>query len=278
VIRSTDRIEAGGSMNRSLNRVMVGVAGLAVLGMTATLAGAQTDSPFDGTWKYNTASRFGDKWKPYVYIVDSNSYTCSSCRPAYTVKPDGSDQKVKGLDGDTSAVTLTATSVTIVIKLKSKTLESVKYSVSADGKTATVDQTDYYGANPVITKYTLARVAAAAHPLSGTWTVSKLDGVSDAGILQTMGMTDDGFTLSANGLSYDAKFDGRKYPIANDPFNTLVKLKKLSPTEVVESDYVNGKLVETTQLSVDADGQHIHVVESALRTGGVKRYTLDKQP
>jgi hypothetical protein len=31
-------------MNRSVRRVMVGVAGLAVLGMTATLAGAQTDT------------------------------------------------------------------------------------------------------------------------------------------------------------------------------------------------------------------------------------------
>jgi hypothetical protein len=30
-------------MNRSVCRVMVGVASLAVLGMTATLAGAQTD-------------------------------------------------------------------------------------------------------------------------------------------------------------------------------------------------------------------------------------------
>jgi hypothetical protein len=30
-------------MNRSVCRVMVGVAGLAVLGMTATFAGAQTD-------------------------------------------------------------------------------------------------------------------------------------------------------------------------------------------------------------------------------------------
>jgi hypothetical protein len=84
-------------------------------------------SPFDGTWKYNPASRFGNKWKPYVYIVDSNSYTCSSCGPAYTVKPDGSDQKVTGHDYDTSAVTLTATSATIVTKLKGKTLTSEKY-------------------------------------------------------------------------------------------------------------------------------------------------------
>ena len=31
-------------MNRSVCRVMMGLAGLAVLGMTATLAGAQTDA------------------------------------------------------------------------------------------------------------------------------------------------------------------------------------------------------------------------------------------
>src|SRR2546429_6153785 len=35
--------DRGGSMNRSVCRVMMGVAGLAVLGMTATLVGAQTD-------------------------------------------------------------------------------------------------------------------------------------------------------------------------------------------------------------------------------------------
>src|ERR1700737_1145022 len=34
---------SGGSMKRSVRSVMVGVAGSAVLGMTATLAGAQTD-------------------------------------------------------------------------------------------------------------------------------------------------------------------------------------------------------------------------------------------
>jgi hypothetical protein len=242
-------------------------------------------SPFDGTWKWNYNTASGDvsgdlSKKPYVYIVDSNSYTCSSCGPAYTLKPDGSDQKVTGHDYDTSAVTLTATSATIVTKLKGKTLTSGKYTVSVDGKTATLDQTSYYGDSPVIVKATLVRGAAGAedaHPLSGTWTWSKLVSVSDAATLETLGMTDDGFTLSGNGQRYDAKFDGKKYPIANDPLNTLVKLKKVSPTEVVESDYVNGKLVETTQLRVDADGKHIHVVDSALRTGRVKRYTLDKQ-
>ena len=37
-------------MNRSVCRVMVGVAGLAVLGMTATLAGAQAAGAHPRTW------------------------------------------------------------------------------------------------------------------------------------------------------------------------------------------------------------------------------------
>ena len=43
-------------MNRSVRRVMVGVAGLAVIVMTATLAGAQTDAV---------------KKKPRLYRYDS---------------------------------------------------------------------------------------------------------------------------------------------------------------------------------------------------------------
>jgi hypothetical protein len=43
-------------MNRSVRRLMVGVAGLAVLGMTATLAGAQADAV---------------KEKPRLYRYDS---------------------------------------------------------------------------------------------------------------------------------------------------------------------------------------------------------------
>src|SRR4029077_1353793 len=48
--------DRGGSMNRSVCRVMMGVAGLAVLGMTATLAGVQTDAV---------------KEKPRLYRYDS---------------------------------------------------------------------------------------------------------------------------------------------------------------------------------------------------------------
>lgn len=252
------------------------VATMLVLLPTAALAA----SAFDGTWKFNAASEEASK-KPYTFVVTSTTFTCSSCTPAYTVRPDGTDQKVTGHDYDTAAVTLQSNAAILVQKLKGKTLSSFTYTVADDGKSATLAGETFYGAAPVSFRVMMARVGpsqAGSHPLSGSWVDTKVDSVSDSGAVETLGMTDDGFTLSANGQSYDAKFDGKKYAVANDPTNTMVKLKKVSPTEVVESDYGKGKLVERVQFSVDADGKHIHVVDSDLLSGRVSRYTLDKQP
>lgn len=256
------------------------IPGLIITGMLLVPVTALAASAFDGTWKYNTATLHASK-KAYVYVIEGGNYTCETCGPSYTVKADGTDQKVTGHDYDTSAVTLAANSVTIVTKLKGKTLSTGTFTASADGKTLAIEQTSNYGATPVVTKAAMMRTAAGAagaNPVSGSWTLSKIDSVSDSGTVETLGMTDDGFTFSANGQSYDAKFDDKKYPIAGDPTNTMVKLKKVSATEVIESDYDKGKLVETIQFTVAADGKHIRVVDSHLRTGRVSHYTLDKQP
>jgi hypothetical protein len=235
---------------------------------------------FDGTWKVDMNHVQSSK-KPFVYVIGGGSYTCSSCAPAYTVKADGKDQPVTGHDFDTAAVTVTPTSVTVVAKLKGKTLSSDKTEVSADGKTATVNVSYYSGAEPVAVKVILTNVAPPAagdNALSGSWVESKVVSVSDAGAVVTYQITDDGFTMSGNGQSYSAKFDGKKYPITGDPTNTMVKLKRVSPTEVVESDYSKGKLVETTQMTVSADGKTLRVSDTQVLAGRTMRYTMTRQP
>jgi hypothetical protein len=250
-------------------------AAIALLPAAALAAG-----PFDGTWKVNMNHVQLPK-KPDVYVIEGGSFTCSSCGPAYTVKADGSDQKVAGHDYDTVAVTLTPTTLTMVTKVKGKTLSSVKAVVAADGSTLQVEGTYTGGAQPVIVKFPEKRVSAAApggNPFSASWLQTKVDSVSDAGLSETLGMTDDGFTLSSNGQSYAAKFDGKTYPVAGDPTNGMVLLKKVSALQVVESDYSHGKLVERVTRTVSADGKTLHIIDSQLRTGGVMRYTEDKQP
>jgi hypothetical protein len=237
-------------------------------------------SPFDGNWKVSLSHIQLSK-TPDVFVITATSYTCSSCAPAFTVKADGTDQKVTGHDYDTVAATVTSTSVTTVNKLKGKTLSSSKDVVSADGKTITDDSSYFYGSQPVEFKSTYTQVtppAAGENALSGSWVQSKILSASDAALLETLGMTDDGFTMNSNGQSYDAKFDGKKYPITGDPTNTMVTLKKLGPSAVEESDYDKGKLVDVVRMTVSTDGKTLHIVDHSVRTNRTTRYSADKQP
>jgi hypothetical protein len=235
---------------------------------------------FDGTWKQNLKT-LKTSTKPYVYVVDGGNFTCSTCGPAYTVKADGTDQKVSGHGYDTSAVTVTPTTVVVKTKIKGKDDAALKFVAASDGNALDVEQTIFGGTAPVVVKVHMTRVGAAtggANPVSGTWQLDKVASISDVGMTQTFGITDDGFTESANGQSYDAKFDGKMYPIVGDPAHTMVKLKKIGPSEVVESDYVHGRLVEVLHMTVAADGKTIHVVDSHPPTGRVSRFVMDKQP
>jgi hypothetical protein len=237
-------------------------------------------SPFDGSWKVNL-SHFQASKKPDVYVITATSFTCSSCGPAYTIKADGTDQKVMGHDFDTIAVTVTSTSVTSVAKVKGKTLFTAKDTISADGKTFSEDYTSNSGSQPIEIKATYTQVtppAAGENALSGSWVQSKVTSPSDAALMETFGMTDDGFTFSQNGQSYDAKFDGKKYPLTGDPTGTMVTLKKLGPSSVEESDYQNGKLVDVARMNVSADGKTMHVTDHNIRNDHTVRYTLTKQP
>jgi hypothetical protein len=251
-------------------------AAIVLLPGIALAAGA-----FDGTWKVSLNHVQLSK-KPLVYSLSDGNYTCSSCVPAFTVKADGTDQKVAGHDFDTVAVTVNGPdSVQVARKLKGKPLSTIKDTVSSDGNRISEEETSFSGAQPVVVKLELKRTAPAApgaHALSGSWVQSKVISVSDSGAIETLHITDDGFSMNGNGQSYDAKFDGKKYPLVGDPTNTMVSLKKVSPTEVVESDYEHGKLIETVRMSVSSDGKTLNIVDSQLREGRTLHYHLDKQP
>ncbi len=251
-------------------------AAIVLMPAIALAAGA-----FDGTWKVSLNHVQLSK-KPLDFSLSQGSFTCASCVPAFTVKADGSDQKVTGHDFDTVAVTVSGPdTVLIVYKLKGKPLSSVKDTVSADGNLAKEEGTYFSGTQPVIVKSELKRTAPAApgaHAISGSWVQSKVNSVSDSGAIETLRMTDDGFSMNSNGQSYDAKFDGKKYPLIGDPTNTMVSLKKISPAEVVESDYEHGKLVETVHMTVAPDGKTVNIVDAHLNEGRTVRYHLDKQP
>lgn len=258
-----------------MKRLLFGI----VLLVSATLYG---QSPFDGTWmtKLDTA-KFPTK--PDKYALSNNMYECLTCVPKVAVKADGSDQKVTGHPYyDTLAVkVVNASEIEIIRKKDGKVMSSDTQTVSADGKALTDKFTDNTGTQPVTGDVTSARVSsgpAGSHAVSGAWRTSKVNTVSNNGLLVTYQGTDNGLKMSdPNGNSYDAKFDGKDYPINGDPGHTMVSLKRIGNNTIEETDKRDGKIVGVYRMTVSADGKSIKAEYTDKQHGTTTSFTLEKQ-
>ncbi len=242
-------------------------------------AAALAGTGFDGTWKTNMNS-LKSVGKPLVLLLAGGEYTCSSCNPPYTVKADGAEHKVTGQAYfDTARVKVTGpNSAEIVLKQGSKEFVRFSDTVSADGTMLTSKVTNHVGVQTVTDELTAARVAAApadSHPLSGSWVEQQHVG-GDLRSVQYR-MTADGFRMRWNGQSYDAKFDGKEYPVAGDPGKTSVSLKKIDAATVEEIDHRQGKVVDEIRLALAKDGNTITVIDKDIAHGQMVTYTLEKQ-
>jgi hypothetical protein len=251
----------------------------AVLSASATLF---AQSPFDGTWmtKLDTA-KFPTK--PDKYSLTNNMYECLTCVPKIAVKADGNDQKVTGHPYyDSIAVkVVNASEVEIVEKKDGKVMYTDTATVSADGKTLHDKFTDTTEAKPVTGEVTSTRVSpgdAGSHALSGAWRTSKVDTVSSNGLTVTYQGTADGLKMAdPNGESYDAKFDGKDYPVAGDPGHTLVSLKRIAANTIEETDKRDGKVVGISRMMVSKDGKTIHVEYTDKQHETTTTFDMEKQ-
>ena len=242
-------------------------------------AAALAGTGFDGTWKTNLES-LKTTGKPVVLLLAGGEYTCASCSPPYTVKADGAEHKVIGQAYfDIAKVKVTGpNSADIVLKQGSKELVRFSDTVSADGTMLTSKVTNFVGVQTVTDELTARRVAAApadSHPLSGSWVEQQ----HVAGDLRPVRyrMTAEGFQMRWNGQSYDAKFDGKEYPVAGDPGKTTVSFKKIDDATVEEIDHRQGKVVNEIRLALARDGNTITVVDKDIAHAQTVTYTLERQ-
>jgi len=254
-----------------------------LLGLTLLASGvvfAQT--PFDGTWmaKLDTAKL---PTKPDKYTLSNNMYECLTCVPKYSVKADGTDQKVTGHPYyDTVAVKIVnASSVEFIQKKDGKVMFTDTATISSDGNALTDKWTDNSGTQPVNGEATSTRVApapAGAHALSGSWRTEKLNSISENGLTVTYQGTENGLKMSdPNGNSYDARFDGKDYPINGDPGHTMVSLKRIGNDTIEETDKRDGKVVGIARMTVSKDGKSIQVEYNNKLQGTKMSYTLEKK-
>ena len=248
--------------------------------LTPALTLAQT--PFDGTWKTNLSTANFPK-KPDEYLIDKGMYECKTCVPPVHVKADGTDQSVTGHPYyDTVAVKIVNDHA---LELTQKKDGKVSYietdTVSSDGKTLNSKFVDSTEAKPVNGDVSATRVKAGpagAHAMSGSWRFDKVNTLSDNGLTITYQGTENGLKMmDPNGASYDAKFDGKQYPVEGDPGKTMVSLKRIGDDAIEETDHRNGKVVSVMRLTVSPDGKTIRVTFNDKLRNTTTTWTMEKQ-
>lgn len=150
-----------------------------------------------------------------------------------------------------------------------------------DGKTLTSEFMEYppHGM-PYGGKYIRTRLAAGppgSHAISGTWKAIKLEDVTDEALTFTFKSSADAISMkSGTGEWYDAKFDGKEYPLNGGAPSRTIALKKISETAMEESIRENGKPIVSSQVTVT--GNTLRFVSKDLRSGTTTSFTANKQP
>ncbi len=239
---------------------------------------------FDGTWKFNLSDAQFSK-KPDVFLLQNGTYQCKTCVPPIEVKADGQDHSISGHPyyDSVSIKVVDDRSIEEVDKKNGKTVATSKTVVSQDGKTATFEFSDSSNtnSNPVTGNGSSTQVAkgpAGSHAISGSWVISKMETLSDNGLMVTFKVEGDSLAMtSPTGQSYIAKLDGTEAPYKGDPGTTSVSVKSVDKNTIEETDKRDGKVISVTRMTVAADGKTMTAkVEDKLR-GTNSQFTATKQ-
>ena len=235
-------------------------------------------SPFDGTWVLEPPV------PPNLieYSLAQGLFHSSEWGNV-EVKADGIDHKIAAYDyWDTLNVQqLDAHAVEIIAKKGGKTMFMEFVSVSADGSALTQTIKDTTEADTV-TIDTLARRVdkgpPEAHAISGSWRAYQSQRSSN-GSLITYKCTKEGFSGETPlGEKFAAKFDGKFYPVEDDPGQTLVAAKLVNQNTVELTHKRKDKIVSVAHLSVAPDGKTLHVLFENKEAGTTTTVNFHKQP
>ena len=154
-------------------------------------------------------------------------------------------------------------------------------AVSPDGDTLTQLVKDTTEAETVTIETHNRRIAkapAGSHAISGSWRAYETGRSRNGSITQYQCTADTFGAKTALGEKFSAKFDGKDYPVEDDPAGTVVSAKLLNPREVELTTKRNGKVVAIKRMSVALDGKSIHVVFRNEDGKTISVFDLQKQP
>lgn len=106
-----------------------------------------------------------------------------------------------------------------------------------------------------------AFTAFGASPFDGTW-MQDLSSMPPGAKAPsnpptfTYKTTSSGMSFTTSyGVSYDAKFDGKDYPLKGDKNVDTVSLKRIDANTIDQVDKKDGKVVHTSRMTISPDGR-----------------------
>jgi hypothetical protein len=223
--------------------------------------------------------------KPDVYLLQGGMYQCKTCAPPYEIKADGQDQKISGHPYYDMLSVKIVDDHTEEMKQKKdgKAKPTSKCTISHDGNTLTVVFSDSSATNGDAVTGTaestrVAKGPDGSHALSGSWRTSKVENLSENGLLLTLKVDGDTLNMSSpTGQSYAAKLDGTDAPYKGDPGITNVSVKRIDKNTIEETDKRDGKVISVNRMTVASDGKTMSIVSIDKLHGTTGHFIAEKQ-
>jgi hypothetical protein len=247
----------------------------AVLLLLLSPAAAFAQSPFDGTWVIEENAQLPDK--PVAFLLADGVWGMNS-----GVKADGRDHPVpEAAYSDTLNVeVLDDRTVEVISKKDGRVMFTEVDIVSPDGGTLTQIVKDTTEAETVTVTTVSKRVEKGppgSHSISGSWQAYRFFRSKNGSTIRYRS-TAEGFSAETPlGEKFEARFDGKDYPVEGDPGHTLASAKLISPRAVELTFRRSGKVVEVLHLTVEADGKSISVINENKESGGTTKYRMIKE-
>jgi len=258
-------------------------AGLMAVAATAISAPARAASPFDGTWIWD-ASATELPAKPDVYQLGGGRFRCVSCPHPYEVAADGKAHPVAGQGSfDAAGVILdSAERVRLMTTKNGKPALQITYALAPGGNELSSEIADLSSGTAVTSRIISTRVAKGAadeHALSGSWRQTRIEAASESATTVRLKVTEISVAFSdPSGFSYDARFDGKDYPVSGVPAGRTASVRRISDRSFEETQKQDGKVASIITLTVAPDGKTATYVFQDLVEGVTTKGTLNKQP
>jgi hypothetical protein len=239
----------------------------AVFVVVSLVAVAAADLPYAGKWKMNPAkSDFGETTITYEQLP-SGEMQATAAGESYKFKADGKDYPA--IFGNTAAwKALGPTSWETTWKLNGKVLTTDTLTLSADGKTLTVNTKGKKPNGEMMDDTAMMERVSGGPGLAGKWKTKNMKSAAPS-VLEITAAGTDGivFKIADMDMSCNGKFDGKDHPCTGPTLapGWTASFANAGPRGLDMIIKNNGKPLFKLSYSVSADGKTL--TEDGTATG-----------